>query len=114
MRTDRSLARRAAAGDNAAFEAIFRRYHQELYRYCRAILRSEDDARDALQSTMVAALRALPGDECEIALKPWLYRVAHNEAISILRAREPLVDPSEASEGHVPGADQELDDRVRL
>ncbi len=114
MRTEKSLARRAAAGDEAAFEAIFRRYHQEIYRYCRAIVRSEEDARDALQATMLAALRALPGEQRELPLKPWLFRVAHNEAISILRARRPLVDPQLAPEAAVAGADRELSDREGL
>ena len=80
MRDDRGLARGAASGDRRAFEAIFRRHHRELYRYCRAILGDADEAQDALQSTMVKALRALPGERREIALKPWLFRVAHNEA----------------------------------
>ena len=44
-----------------------------------------DDAQDALQATMAAALRALPGERREIKLRPWLFRVAHNEAISIAR-----------------------------
>jgi RNA polymerase sigma factor (sigma-70 family) len=87
LSTDDSLARRAAKGDERAFAAIYKRHHQELYRYCRAILRDPDDAQDALQATMVKALRALPGEEREIALKPWLFRIAHNEAISIARAR---------------------------
>src|SRR3954454_20914208 len=84
---DAGLARRAAQGDQRAFAAIYKRHHQELYRYCRAILRDPDDAQDALQATMVKALRALPGEEREIALKPWLFRIAHNEAITIVRAR---------------------------
>jgi RNA polymerase sigma factor (sigma-70 family) len=89
LSNDDSLARRAAQGDERAFAAIYKRHHQELYRYCRAILRDPDDAQDALQATMVKALRALPGEEREIALKPWLFRIAHNEAISIARARRP-------------------------
>jgi RNA polymerase sigma factor (sigma-70 family) len=86
---DERLARRATAGEAAAFAAIFSRYQDELYRYCRAILTDPDDAEDALQSTMASALRALPGDRREVALRPWLYRVAHNHAISILRSRRP-------------------------
>jgi RNA polymerase sigma factor (sigma-70 family) len=112
---DERLARHAAAGDTAAFEAIFKRYHQELYRYCRAILSNHDEAQDALQSTMAAALRALPGERREIALRPWLYRVAHNEAISIARRRaeSPLV--LDAADGaSVQGADSESADRERL
>src|SRR4051794_11868276 len=89
--SDARLARLAGRGDQRAFGAIFERYHQELYRYCRAILRDSHEAQDALQSTMASALSSLPGDEREIALRPWLYRVAHNEAISILRRRAGVV-----------------------
>jgi RNA polymerase sigma factor (sigma-70 family) len=83
----RRLARRAAAGDKRAFAKIFERHHQELYRYCLAILRNPTDAEDALQATMSKALQALPGEQRQIQLRPWLFRVAHNESISILRGR---------------------------
>ena len=84
---DDRLAALAARGDERAFTVVFERYHQGLYRYCRSILGNSEDAADALQSTMLSALRALPGERRSIALKPWLYRIAHNESISILRAR---------------------------
>jgi RNA polymerase sigma factor (sigma-70 family) len=86
---DDRLARLAAEGNTAAFAAIYRRHHQALYRYCRSILHNGEEAEDALQNTMVSALRALPGEQREISLKPWLFRVAHNEAISVLRRRSP-------------------------
>jgi RNA polymerase sigma factor (sigma-70 family) len=112
--SDARLARLAARGDQRAFEAIFERYHQELYRYCRAILRDPDEAQDALQSTMASALRSLPGDERELVLRPWLYRVAHNEAISILRQRAGRVDSDLLPDTAVPGADAEAETRERL
>jgi RNA polymerase sigma factor (sigma-70 family) len=111
---DRRLGRLAAQGDAAAFEAIFRRHGQDLYRYCLAILRDAEEAQDALQSTMAAALRSLPHDQREIPLRPWLYRVAHNEAVSILRRRTPVVDPATAPESSVPGADTSAEARERL
>lgn len=85
--SEKRLAERAAAGDEAAFATIFERYHQPIYRYCLSILQDPDDAKDALQSTMSSALASLPGEQREIALKPWLFRVAHNHAISMIRAR---------------------------
>src|SRR2546423_12703915 len=87
--SDDRLARRAAEGDEEAFANLYRRHHQALYRYCRAILGNSEDAADALQNTMAAALRALPGEQRAIRVKPWLYRIAHNESISILRRRPP-------------------------
>jgi RNA polymerase sigma factor (sigma-70 family) len=86
---DSRLAQRAAGGSNRAFEAIFERYHQDLYRYCAAIVGNAADAQDAVQSTMVKVLQALPGEQRRIELKPWLYRIAHNEAIEIVRRRAP-------------------------
>ena len=81
------LSRRAKRGDSAAFEEIFRSHHQELYRYCLAIVGDRHDAEDALQATMAAALRSLPGEKREISIRPWLFRVAHNESVSMLRSR---------------------------
>jgi RNA polymerase sigma factor (sigma-70 family) len=112
---DARLARLAARGDRRALEAIYRRHHQELYRYCRAILRDPHDAEDALQATMTKVAAALPGETREISLRPWLFRIAHNEAISILRARR---DEAELDQ-RLPdlGADIELEaeqrDRLR-
>ncbi|GAC1436847.1 MAG: hypothetical protein NVSMB51_09080 [Solirubrobacteraceae bacterium] len=75
-------------GNNGApFAELYRRHHQELYRYCRSILRHEHDAQDALQNTMLKAGRALAGDKRDIELRPWLFRVAHNECISLMRKR---------------------------
>jgi RNA polymerase sigma factor (sigma-70 family) len=114
LSTDERLTRRAVAGDQRAFAAIFRRYYQDLYRYCLAILRSPDDAQDALQSAMLKAMQALPGESRQIELKPWLYRIAHNESIDIVRRRrgsEPL--PTElAAPG--PGLAREAETRQRL
>jgi RNA polymerase sigma factor (sigma-70 family) len=91
-RSDDRLAWRATKGDKRAFEAIYQRYHQDLYRFCLALLGNPQDAQDALQNTMVKVLRALPGEERRIQLKPWLYRIARNEAIETMRARRDSVE----------------------
>ena len=70
---DDRLARRAAAGDQQAFAVLYQRHHQGLFRYCRAILGNAEDAADALQNTMAAALRAFPertGDPAEAVAVP--------------------------------------------
>jgi RNA polymerase sigma factor (sigma-70 family) len=111
---DDNLARRAANGDQRAFAAIYRRHHQELYRYCRAILHDPDDAQDALQATMVKALRALPGEEREVALKPWLFRIAHNEAISLVRARRSATGLDDERADPRASLEQQVATRERL
>jgi RNA polymerase sigma factor (sigma-70 family) len=109
---DERLARHAAAGSRDAFAVIFERHHQGLYRYCRSML-DHDDASDALQMTMTAALRSLPGERREVALKPWLYRIAHNEAISLLRRRRPTVELPE-DVGSAAGPEQQVEMRQRF
>ena len=114
MLSDDRLAQRATKGDRRAFAAIFRRYHQSLYRFCLAILGSPEDAQDTLQNTMIKVLRALPGEERKIELKPWLYRIAHNESIELLRRRRETreLDPELAAPG--TGLAEEAASRERL
>lgn len=100
---DERLARRAADGDRAALEEIFRRYQQDLYRYCLATVGNPDDAQEAVQNTMLKVVRALPGEQREIKLKPWLFRIARNEAVETLRRRHDSVELS--TEQAAPGVE---------
>ena len=85
--SDKHLARRAGNGDEAAFATLFERYHRRLERYCRSIVRHDEDARDAAQSAMAKALVGLRRNDGALHLQPWLFRIAHNEAITVLRGR---------------------------
>ncbi len=113
MLSDDRLARRAVGGDKRAFEAIFSRYHQSLYRFCLAMVSNPQDAQDALQNTMVKAMRALPGEERRIELKPWLYRIARNESIETLRRRHES-DELESEQAAVVGVAETAEARERL
>lgn len=113
---DGALAGAAAAGDSRAYAEIYRRYHQPLYRFCRSLLLDSEDANDALQNTMAAALQALPGEQRAIELRPWLYRVARNECVSMLRRRKVTVVLNETLELPAPGDGEqaaELQARLR-
>jgi RNA polymerase sigma factor (sigma-70 family) len=113
--SDDRLTRRAVGGDERAFAAIFRRYHQGLYRFCLAIVGNSEDAQDALQNTMIKVLRALPGEEREIELKPWLYRIARNESIDLLRRRRETrqLDAEQIAPGHGLAEDVATRERLR-
>jgi RNA polymerase sigma factor (sigma-70 family) len=85
---DEELVRRVRRGDQRAFEAIYERYRLPLHRYCHSIVRQREDAEEAFQATMLGAFRSLTaGEEREIALRAWLYRIAHNECVTTLRRR---------------------------
>jgi RNA polymerase sigma factor (sigma-70 family) len=92
-RREPALRSRAARGDQAAFSALYERHHQALYRYCRSILQHDQDAQDALHNTMLSAFAALQEEQRDFELRPWLFRIAHNEAISIVRRRRETGEP---------------------
>jgi RNA polymerase sigma factor (sigma-70 family) len=85
--TDDELTVLVAGGDRRAFGTIFERYHEPLYRYSLSMLGNKEKAADALQNTMLAALRGLQGETRSVALRPWLFRIAHNESLSLGRGR---------------------------
>jgi RNA polymerase sigma factor (sigma-70 family) len=78
------------AMDDAAFEALYDRYHRNLLAFCRHMLGSREEAEDVLQHTFLAAYRKLP-DGDGVRVKPWLYTVARNRCLSVLRARRESV-----------------------
>jgi RNA polymerase sigma factor (sigma-70 family) len=111
---DELLAGRAGDGNDAAFTALYERYYGPLLGYTRSILLDAEDARDATQNALESALRALPAREPGRPLRRWLYKIAHNEAIDIMRRRRPQTQLSPASEPTVPGPEVDVEQRGRL
>ncbi|MBA3747823.1 MAG: sigma-70 family RNA polymerase sigma factor, partial [Solirubrobacterales bacterium] len=111
---DESLAGRAAAGDEAAFTALYERYFGPLLGYTRSILRNPEDAYDATQTALEHALRAMATRDPDRPLRPWLYKIAHNEAINIMRRRTPQTELRPAFEPKVPGPEVDAEQRGRL
>jgi RNA polymerase sigma factor (sigma-70 family) len=85
--SDERLVARVRAGDIGAFEQIYDRYERPIRSYCRHLLGQPDDADDAVQHTFIAAYGVLRGGRQEIELKPWLFAVARNRCLSLLRRR---------------------------
>jgi RNA polymerase sigma factor (sigma-70 family) len=111
---DELLAGRAATGDDAAFTVLYERYYGPLLGYTGSILLDGEDARDATQNALESALRALPGRDTSRPLRPWLYKIAHNEAITIIRRRQRHSELTEDCEPTVPGPEVDAERRRRL
>jgi RNA polymerase sigma factor (sigma-70 family) len=77
------------AGHDEAFRVIHDRYRQRLFAYTRQMLPHRQDAEDALQDIFVRAYSGLRANRRELALRAWLYRVAHNRCIDELRRPAP-------------------------
>jgi RNA polymerase sigma factor (sigma-70 family) len=112
---DERLARLVAEGSEHAFATLYERYHRPLYRYCRSLLHDDLDAQDALQSTFTNAFAALREQRRNAPLRPWLFRIAHNEAISMLRRGQPSTEERRAMlSGDAASAEDRAAERARL
>jgi RNA polymerase sigma factor (sigma-70 family) len=98
----------------AAFEALYDRHIRELLSFCIYMLGSRQDAEDAVQATFTSAYRALRADERPVALRAWLFTIARNDCLSILRRRRPVVELNgEVAPGPDPVTQIELREEVR-
>lgn len=82
-----SLIERARAGDEDAFRALTEPHFRELHAHCYRMLGSVQDAEDALQDTLLAAWKGLPGFGEQASLRTWLYRIATNTCLNALRSQ---------------------------
>lgn len=112
--SDERLASEAKRGNDIAFEVIYDRHHRGLLSLCRHMLRSREDAEDALQQTFASAFGALQRHEQTTQLKPWLYTIARNRCLTMLRARRE--HPDEDVEGITSreGLSEEVERRAEL
>jgi RNA polymerase sigma-70 factor, ECF subfamily len=77
------------AGDRAEFARLVDTYSTPIYRLALKILNDPQDAEDVLQETFIKALRGLKSFEGRSSLSTWLYRIAVNEALMMVRKRKP-------------------------
>jgi len=82
-----TLVARLRAGDARALEALMRRYNQRLFRVARAILKSDDDAEDAVQEAYLSAWRGIGAFRADARLATWLTRIVINASYARLRSR---------------------------
>jgi RNA polymerase sigma-70 factor (ECF subfamily) len=75
----------ARSGDEQAFRTLTDPHRRELQVHCYRILGSVQDAEDALQETLLAAWRGLDGFEERSSLRSWLYTIATNRCLNMLR-----------------------------
>ena len=86
------LAELAAAGDRRAFHAIMKRYNQRLFRVARAVVGSDEEAEDVLQTAYLSAFAKIAMFRGEASLLTWLTTITLNEARGRLRKRRPTLD----------------------
>ncbi len=110
--SDERLVEQMRRGNELAFEVAFERHGAAILSFCRHMLGSPDEAEDAVQHTFASAWRDLqPGDERDIALKPWLFTIARNRCLSMLRSRR---EQGELPELSTTGLPEQVERRADL
>jgi RNA polymerase sigma-70 factor (ECF subfamily) len=95
MVTDRSglpkqkLVELVRAGEEAAFEALLKRYQDKIYRLALSVTKSREDAEEVLQDVFLSVYRKIASFDGRSALSTWLYRICINRALMKLRGRAP-------------------------
>jgi RNA polymerase sigma-70 factor, ECF subfamily len=113
---DARLVARIRSGDEDAFELLVERYQAPLFRYLRGYVGDPEQARDLVQETFLRAYRSISGLEDPGLLRSWLYRIAHNQACSLLRRRRLVswLPLSFLHQGNEPAPDRSAVETARV
>ncbi len=77
------------AGDRTEFARVVDAYYTIIYRLAIKILGNPQDAEDILQETFIKAYRHISGFNGRSKISTWLYRIATNEALMLIRRQKP-------------------------
>jgi RNA polymerase sigma-70 factor (ECF subfamily) len=115
---ERALVDALRRGDDDAYETLVRDQLPVLLAVTRRILRSEDEAQDAVQEAFLSAFKSIGGFDGKAKLSTWLHRIAINAALMRLRrrprSRERSIEdllPSFLDDGHMADPPDEWDVR---
>jgi RNA polymerase sigma-70 factor, ECF subfamily len=86
---DRDLIAKARQGDVEAYNLLVSRWEKRVFNYLLRLVSNREDALDVSQETFLKAYQNLRKLDDPARFSAWLFRIAHNEAFSLLRRRKP-------------------------
>lgn len=89
---DRDLILKAQRGDVDAYNLLVSRWEKRVFNYLLRLVRNREDALDLCQDVLLKVYQNLKKLEDPGRFAPWMYRIAHNEAYSLLRKKKPEDD----------------------
>ncbi|MDA8245106.1 MAG: RNA polymerase sigma factor, partial [Elusimicrobia bacterium] len=103
---DIELARRAQGGDTEAFGALVELYQDRIYSFALRLLKDPAAAEEAAQESFVKAFRAIASYSAAYPFSSWLFRIAHNACMDVLRAGGRTVSMDTEDFPDIPDASQ--------
>jgi RNA polymerase sigma-70 factor (family 1) len=92
QKTDKRLLEELCMGDESAFELLFDRHWEELFAFVSRMTGEDEQARDILQNTFIVLWKNKNQLLISDSLRPYLFRVAKNETISLFRKHKVRLD----------------------
>ncbi len=86
---DRDLVIKSRRGDVEAYNLLVSRWEKRVYNYLLRLVRDREDALDVTQEAFLKGYQNLSKLDDASRFGPWMFRIAHNEAFSMLRRRKP-------------------------
>ncbi len=102
---DAQVLARVAAGDVESFGVLVERHQERLFRLCERMLQNSEEARDAVQEVFLKAFRKAASYRPRGRVYTWLYRIAVNHCLNLLRRRKLARFLSFGEVGRREGAD---------
>ena len=105
--TDSVAVAQARAGDSGAFRVLVERHSRNLFRLAYRMTGHQEDAEDVVQETFLRAYRQLSKFDERASFGTWLYRIAANCSLDLIRVRK------RRSQQHEPAAEEGASDPVQ-
>lgn len=83
--SDEELAAKVQKGNKQAFNILTSRYSEKIFRYAKRFLYNAEDAEDATQDVFLKTYENIQSFNTKKRFSPWIYRIAHNTFINIIR-----------------------------
>jgi len=102
---DHALIAKSLQGNEKAFRDLIERYHSTAYAVVRGVLGDRDEVEDVLQMVYVKIHRGLSGFRGDAKFSTWVYQIARNEAINLVKKRRLDTAPLEDVQVEAPGGE---------
>jgi RNA polymerase sigma-70 factor (ECF subfamily) len=103
---DRELVRRVLAGHTDDFRVLVDRHQRPVFRFASGLLGNREEAQDVTQEAFLAGFANLSGyDSSRAAFSTWLFTIARNRCLNLLKQRRPIALSELDSIGDVTSAD---------